>query len=171
MLLQLHAIPAAPVPVTSLGARDLGQQITAGGAAFDKAGCNVCQLKVDDDRHHLNTALTIKTVFLFSDLPAYYVDTGGPHFPGRRRTDESRTAPLWGVGQRLFFLHDGRTFGHRGRPSRRTVSFFLFIKRGDTPVINNFNGVEHWAQMLPSTYLELESQNPWVLPALAIERG
>lgn len=22
--------------------------------------------------------------------------------------DEFRTAPLWGVGQRLFFLHDGR---------------------------------------------------------------
>jgi CxxC motif-containing protein (DUF1111 family) len=24
-------------------------------------------------------------------------------------SDEFRTAPLWGVGQRLFFLHDGRT--------------------------------------------------------------
>jgi CxxC motif-containing protein (DUF1111 family) len=23
--------------------------------------------------------------------------------------DEFRTAPLWGAGQRLFFLHDGRT--------------------------------------------------------------
>jgi CxxC motif-containing protein (DUF1111 family) len=23
--------------------------------------------------------------------------------------DEFRTAPLWGVGQRLFFLHDGRS--------------------------------------------------------------
>ncbi|MGI8569494.1 MAG: di-heme oxidoredictase family protein [Methylocella sp.] len=23
--------------------------------------------------------------------------------------DEFRTVPLWGVGQRLFFLHDGRT--------------------------------------------------------------
>jgi CxxC motif-containing protein (DUF1111 family) len=23
--------------------------------------------------------------------------------------DEFRTAPLWGLGQRLFFLHDGRT--------------------------------------------------------------
>jgi CxxC motif-containing protein (DUF1111 family) len=23
--------------------------------------------------------------------------------------DEFRTTPLWGVGQRLFFLHDGRT--------------------------------------------------------------
>jgi CxxC motif-containing protein (DUF1111 family) len=23
--------------------------------------------------------------------------------------DQFRTAPLWGVGQRIFFLHDGRT--------------------------------------------------------------
>jgi CxxC motif-containing protein (DUF1111 family) len=23
--------------------------------------------------------------------------------------DEFRTAPLWGLGQRIFFLHDGRT--------------------------------------------------------------
>ena len=28
---------------------------------------------------------------------------------GGARGDEFRTAPLWGLGQRLFFLHDGRT--------------------------------------------------------------
>lgn len=28
---------------------------------------------------------------------------------GNARGDEFRTAPLWGVGQRIFFLHDGRT--------------------------------------------------------------
>ena len=28
---------------------------------------------------------------------------------GMATGDEFRTAPLWGVGQRLFFLHDGRT--------------------------------------------------------------
>jgi CxxC motif-containing protein (DUF1111 family) len=27
---------------------------------------------------------------------------------GSAGPDEFRTAPLWGVGQRLFFLHDGR---------------------------------------------------------------
>lgn len=29
-------------------------------------------------------------------------------FPSTR---EFRTAPLWGLGQRIFFLHDGRTSG------------------------------------------------------------
>ena len=28
---------------------------------------------------------------------------------GQAEGDEFRTAPLWGLGQRLFFLHDGRT--------------------------------------------------------------
>jgi CxxC motif-containing protein (DUF1111 family) len=28
---------------------------------------------------------------------------------GQAEPDEFRTAPLWGLGQRIFFLHDGRT--------------------------------------------------------------
>jgi CxxC motif-containing protein (DUF1111 family) len=28
---------------------------------------------------------------------------------GAAAGDQFRTAPLWGVGQRIFFLHDGRT--------------------------------------------------------------
>jgi len=28
---------------------------------------------------------------------------------GNAGPDEFRTAPLWGLGQRIFFLHDGRT--------------------------------------------------------------
>jgi CxxC motif-containing protein (DUF1111 family) len=28
---------------------------------------------------------------------------------GQAGPDEFRTAPLWGLGQRIFFLHDGRT--------------------------------------------------------------
>ena len=35
--------------------------------------------------------------------------SGGRHPSGRGRSHQFRTAPLWGLGQRLFFLHDGRT--------------------------------------------------------------
>jgi CxxC motif-containing protein (DUF1111 family) len=28
---------------------------------------------------------------------------------GQAAPDEFRTAPLWGLGKRIFFLHDGRT--------------------------------------------------------------
>ncbi len=30
-------------------------------------------------------------------------------YQGAAGPDQFRTAPLWGVGQRLYFLHDGRT--------------------------------------------------------------
>ena len=32
-----------------------------------------------------------------------------PTSQGSAQGDEFRTSPLWGVGQRIFFLHDGRT--------------------------------------------------------------
>jgi CxxC motif-containing protein (DUF1111 family) len=44
---------------------------------------------------------------------------------GQAGPDEFRTQPLWGVGQRLFFLHDGRTsdlrqaiYAHRSAKSK-----------------------------------------------------
>jgi CxxC motif-containing protein (DUF1111 family) len=30
-------------------------------------------------------------------------------YQGSAGADQFRTAPLWGIGKRLFFLHDGRT--------------------------------------------------------------
>jgi CxxC motif-containing protein (DUF1111 family) len=35
------------------------------------------------------------------------VDTGDGIAQGLANGDQFRTAPLWGLGQRLFFLHDG----------------------------------------------------------------
>ena len=48
---------------------------------------------------------------LFSDLMVHHM---GPQLAddiiqGAAGPDEFRTVPLWGVGQRIFFLHDGRT--------------------------------------------------------------
>src|SRR5204863_8413301 len=56
-------------------------------------------------------ALRNKAVNLFSDL---LVHDMGPRLAdgvtqGQAGPSEFRTAPLWGLGQRLFFLHDGRT--------------------------------------------------------------
>jgi CxxC motif-containing protein (DUF1111 family) len=57
------------------------------------------------------TAFANQTVALFSDLAVHHM---GPTLAdnviqGSAGPDEFRTAPLWGVGQRVFFLHDGRT--------------------------------------------------------------
>ena len=48
---------------------------------------------------------------LFSDLLLHNMGPGLADgiSQGNARGDEFRTAPLWGIGQRIFFLHDGRT--------------------------------------------------------------
>jgi CxxC motif-containing protein (DUF1111 family) len=48
---------------------------------------------------------------LFSDLLVHHMGSGLADgvSQGSAGPDEFRTAPLWGLGQRIFFLHDGRT--------------------------------------------------------------
>jgi CxxC motif-containing protein (DUF1111 family) len=56
-------------------------------------------------------ALANQTANLFSDLLLHHM--GGRLadniIQGDAGPDEFRTTPLWGVGQRIFFIHDGRT--------------------------------------------------------------
>ncbi len=56
-------------------------------------------------------AMAGKTVNLFSDLMLHDMGTGLADGiqQGQASGREFRSAPLWGLGQRLFFLHDGRT--------------------------------------------------------------
>ena len=78
-----------------------------------------------------------KDVNLFSDLALHHMgaklDDGIAQ--GQAEHDEFRTAPLWGLGKRIFFLHDGRTDDlvkaieeHRSPDTRslrcRLLSFF-----------------------------------------------
>jgi len=129
---------AAPVPVTSYIGSITQQpvtqaQINAGKTAFNKAGCNICHTEKMTTGRHVTTALANKDVFLFSDLLLHDIGTHDDISQGGANGDQFRTAPLWGVGQRLFFLHDGRASNlleaiaaHGGEAAR---------------VINNFNGV------------------------------
>ncbi len=59
----------------------------------------------------LGGALDSKPANLFSDLLLHHMRPGlGDNIiQGGAGPDEFRTAPLWGLGQRIFFLHDGRT--------------------------------------------------------------
>src|SRR5262249_25149513 len=52
-----------------------------------------------------------KPVNLFSDLLIHHMGPGLADriTQGAAAGDMFRTTPLWGVGQRIFFLHDGRT--------------------------------------------------------------
>jgi CxxC motif-containing protein (DUF1111 family) len=61
--------------------------------------------------------------------------------------DEFRTAPLWGIGQRVFFLHDGRTSDlveairdHRspGSEANKIIERFDHLPTQDQQDIINF---------------------------------
>jgi hypothetical protein len=58
-----------------------------------------------------SVALRGRTVNLFSDLLVHHMGAtlADNIVQGDAGPDEFRTTPLWGLGQRLFFLHDGRT--------------------------------------------------------------
>ncbi len=99
---------AAPVPVASYGSVT-SAQIAAGEAAFNKAGCAECHIKSMTTGNHATAALRSQMANLFSDLLVHDIHTGDDISQGGASGAQFRTAPLWGLGQRLFFLHDGRT--------------------------------------------------------------
>jgi CxxC motif-containing protein (DUF1111 family) len=83
-----------------------------GQAVFSNIGCSLCHTPQMQTAPTMNSAvLENRPVNLFSDLLLHHMGPGLADniIQGQAGPDEFRTTPLWGVGQRLFFLHDGRT--------------------------------------------------------------
>jgi CxxC motif-containing protein (DUF1111 family) len=101
---------APPAPVASYG-NVTAASITNGGAKFISVGCALCHTPSLQTGLSSMAALTQQTVNLLSDLAVHHMGAGLADgvTQGTAGPDEFRTAPLWGIGQRLFFLHDGRT--------------------------------------------------------------
>jgi CxxC motif-containing protein (DUF1111 family) len=100
---------APPTPsATSPGG---AASILAGRLTFTNAGCSLCHTPTLKTGNTSVTALANKDVNLFSDLLIHNMGPGlaDEVSQGQARGDEFRTAPLWGLGKRIFFLHDGRT--------------------------------------------------------------
>ena len=85
--------------------------ISRGRQQFTNVGCALCHTPTLKTGHATVTALRNKSVNLYSDLALHAMGPGlaDDILQGAARGDEFRTAPLWGLGQRIFFLHDGRT--------------------------------------------------------------
>src|SRR5580700_8116416 len=90
-----------------------------GRARFEKVGCAHChtpslttgKMIASGSSTNPSAALSNQTANLFSDLLVHHMGKGLADgiTQGGAGPDEFRTAPLWGVGQRVFLLHDGRT--------------------------------------------------------------
>ncbi|OLB00297.1 MAG: hypothetical protein AUH09_04005 [Candidatus Rokubacteria bacterium 13_2_20CM_70_12] len=99
--------PPTPSPDTPGGADSIGR----GRYFFAAVGCALCHTPALRTGHSTVAALDSKPVNLFSDLLVHNMGPGlaDDILQGQAGGDEFRTAPLWGLGQRIFFLHDGRT--------------------------------------------------------------
>jgi CxxC motif-containing protein (DUF1111 family) len=90
----------------------------------------------------LSPVLQDRPVNLFSDLMVHHMgaNLADNIIQGQAGPDEFRTTPLWGIGQRIFFLHDGRTNdlmqAIQEHASPATATYPASEANG---VINNFN--------------------------------
>jgi len=100
---------AAPAPSTSKPGG--ATSIANGRALFQSVGCALCHTPTLQTGKAAVAALRDKPVNLYSDLLLHGMGAGlaDDILQVQAGPDEFRTAPLWGLGQRLFFLHDGRT--------------------------------------------------------------
>lgn len=104
-----------PAPMSASAAR--GKQL------FQEVGCAFCHtpsMKTPgtanpsgqwDQVGAKTVALRGQTVNLYSDLLIHHMGAtlADNVVQGDAGPDEFRTTPLWGLGQRIYFLHDGRT--------------------------------------------------------------
>jgi CxxC motif-containing protein (DUF1111 family) len=98
-------------PTPSLTAPGGATSIANGRDLFDTVGCALCHTPTLMTGNSSVVALRRQRVNLFSDLLLHNMGSGlaDDIFQAQASGDEFRTAPLWGLGQRIFFLHDGRT--------------------------------------------------------------
>jgi len=92
---------------------------TPGGAAsiangrnlFSSTGCALCHTPTLTTGNSAVAALRNQPANLFSDVLVHDMGDGLADgvSQGQAGPREFRSAPLWGLGQRIFFLHDGRT--------------------------------------------------------------
>ena len=101
---------AAPRPAPSFS-NVSADSVSRGRDVFDSTGCALCHTPSLKTGDATVTALSNQRANLFSDLALHAMGPGLADnvLQGAAAGDEFRTAPLWGLGQRLFFLHDGRT--------------------------------------------------------------
>jgi CxxC motif-containing protein (DUF1111 family) len=119
--------PPAPAPDTA--------STINGRIFFVQSGCSLCHTPSFTTSGSDLPGLSLQSANLFSDLLVHHMGVGLADGiqQGSAGPDEFRTAPLWGLGQRIFFLHDGRTTDlmqaieahqSKGSEANQAVNFF-----------------------------------------------
>jgi len=136
-------LSAPPTPAAITTATQQGQ------IAFETVGCGFCHSATLHTGPSLFTGMSQVAYHPFSDFALHHMGGGLADgvTQGIAGPDEFRTAPLWGVGQRLFFLHDGRTADlleaiqqHRsaGSEANAVIRKFNSLSNGDQQALLDF---------------------------------
>ena len=100
-------------PVPSMTAPGGPNSISNGQALFKSIGCAVCHTPTisSTQASNITPSLGNAQVHAYSDFEVHHMGSGLADnvSQGGAGGDQFRTAPLWGLGQRIFFMHDGRT--------------------------------------------------------------
>lgn len=134
MFMRLLA-PPTPSTVEPGGANSIAN----GSRMFAQIGCALCHTpSMKTGTSKFTASLSNANVNLYSDLLVHNMGSNLADgvSQGGAAGDEFRTAPLWGLGQRAFFLHDGRSTDlieainqHAGRGSEANGVIQLFNHR------------------------------------------
>ncbi len=98
-------LSATPTPVTHTSSE------LSGRALFSQVGCALCHSSALQTGRSTYSSMSNVTIEPYSDFALHHMGPGLADHISQASAggDEFRTAPLWGLGQRIFFLHDGRT--------------------------------------------------------------
>ncbi len=133
--------PPTPAPATTSSQN--------GANTFNSVGCALCHTTSLTTGNSRSQSMSAVTYHPYSDFAIHHMGQGlsdGVN-QGAAGPDEFRTAPLWGLGQRLFFLHDGRTsdlvraiqaHSSRGSEANSVVNRFNNLSRSQQQDILNF---------------------------------
>ena len=140
---------APPKPATPTSTAPTAAAINNGQALFSSVGCALCHTPALTTGKSTSAALSNVTANLYSDLALHNMGQGLADniSQGIAQGNEFRTAPLWGVGQRIFFLHDGRTndllqaiqdHSSQGSEANTSIQMFNALRNSDQQALLNF---------------------------------
>ena len=141
----------APKPVALTASAQRGQQLFGTGPTNPGIGCVACHTATMVTPAKSETlALQNVTAHAYSDLLIHHMGSGlaDDISQGLASGDMFRSTPLWGLGQRMFFLHDGRTSdllqaieAHASQPGQCSQGGVCYGPSEANAVVKQFNAL------------------------------
>jgi CxxC motif-containing protein (DUF1111 family) len=137
---------------TSSSSTSSSASVTQGQTVFTNIGCAACHIPSQPTNpvgSAFDPTFSNVSISTFSDYAVHTMGTGlaDQVTQGTANGMQFRTAPLWGIGQRIFFLHDGRTndlgvailqHASQGSEANAVISNYNMLSLSDKQALVNF---------------------------------